>query len=99
MAYHLFELLIIGWMCHYRLSFASQDSLFHLPLGVALKLIAYCLKHDASLTVFMKVNVWYMIKKTCVSLGNNLHVSRIGDYPISCGVIVNDITIFSQLWD
>ena len=60
MAYHLFELLI-GRMCNHRLSFASQDSLFHLPLGVAFEILSYCLQHDDSFLMFTEVNVGHAI--------------------------------------
>ena len=98
MAYHLFELLI-GRMSYHRLSFASQDSLLDLFLGEPLEILSHCFKHDDSCTRFAKVDIWHAVAKACIALKTYLIALRSCDYPIPLGIVVNDITIFFQLWD
>ena len=98
MAYHLSELLI-GRVCSHRLSFASQDSLLHLLSGEPLKIILRCLDYDDSCTRFMKVNAGHAIAQACIALEVYLIALRSCDYPTPLSIVVNDVTIFLQLWD
>ena len=63
----MFE-LIIYWMTNHRLSFACQDPLMHLPLGVALKILVNSLHQSKRFLVLVHIDAWHPVTKACVSL-------------------------------
>ena len=81
------------------MSFASQGSLFDLLLGEPLKILSHCFKHDDSCMRFAKVDIRYAVANACIALEAYLIALGSCDYPIPFGIVVNDTTIFFQLWD
>ena len=97
-AQHLFELIICS-MAYHCLSFACQDCLLDLPLGVSFEVLMNSLHQSKRFLVLMHINVWHPVTKACVSLKHDYFALWSNKNPLLQCVIRDTEAIFFKLGD